>query len=376
MASWLLARLRASLVLLAFLSAISEAQRLQRLASAPLDQYAVVVARYAPALMLANGGLAIATQDQQVVFYDSTARVTRVFGRSGRGPGEFVRIYSLGSDADTVLVLDAMLRRITALSPSGGHSVHPMQSPSQAGPAVEPIAFAGATLLSLIPTPAATAGQGAQSAVVIRSGWRSSASDTIGRVDLRGARMLLRGPNDTRIVTAQPFVSGDHVAVDPKNGFVAVVRPPRTSTNPSDEIVVDVLGGGRRRSSRVPAARVPLTDRQVTAWLDSSAARYASRLGGEAAARRTLREQLIVPATQPEVVGALVGSDGAVWLRGSSVDGRLHRWWVRRSDGVSEFRIDLPANCTPLAVTSTGFWAVEETPDGEQLLVRYRILAR
>ncbi len=58
-------------------------------------------------------------QDMRVRLYDSTGTLVAAVGRSGEGPGEFQHLGSVFWAADTLVVWDAQLDRVTYLRPDG-----------------------------------------------------------------------------------------------------------------------------------------------------------------------------------------------------------------------------------------------------------------
>jgi hypothetical protein len=57
-------------------------------------------------------------EDGQVRFFRPDGSLLGIFGRSGEGPGEFRWPVRLAASADTVLVIDGTLPRITRVSPA------------------------------------------------------------------------------------------------------------------------------------------------------------------------------------------------------------------------------------------------------------------
>ncbi|MGH7463000.1 MAG: hypothetical protein ACREMA_18495, partial [Longimicrobiales bacterium] len=64
-----------------------------------------------------GGVVATQPQDHRVVFFSPDGELLASFGRSGSGPGEFRRIFTLGLLGDSIWVWDAQLSRATLIGP-------------------------------------------------------------------------------------------------------------------------------------------------------------------------------------------------------------------------------------------------------------------
>jgi hypothetical protein len=111
-------------------------------------------------IVVANGGTS------EIRWFDSTGSFVRSAGRHGEGPGEFNRIVALlHGRADTIVVWDGELQRISVYSPSGTHA-RTVRRSSTESPWAAPIGMFsdGSLILDGRPNPSRTARLG-------RMGW-------------------------------------------------------------------------------------------------------------------------------------------------------------------------------------------------------------
>lgn len=71
-------------------------------------------------VVLPGGGLVIGERSSNTLrFYDSDGSLTNVVGRSGEGPGEFIRLHSMGRYGDRLFVFDSSQRRLSEFTLGG-----------------------------------------------------------------------------------------------------------------------------------------------------------------------------------------------------------------------------------------------------------------
>jgi hypothetical protein len=71
-------------------------------------------------VVLPGGGLVIGERSSNTLrFYDSDGSLTDVVGRSGEGPGEFIRLHSMGRYGDRLFVFDSSQRRLSEFTLGG-----------------------------------------------------------------------------------------------------------------------------------------------------------------------------------------------------------------------------------------------------------------
>lgn len=85
-------------------------------------------------------------------------------------------------------------------------------------------------------------------------------------------------------------------------------------------------------------------------------------------------DSLFLPSYLPSVTGALIGSQGAIWLRRPSTAPDSVLWTVLTSEGAVVRTVVAPAKLTLLAVADSVAWGVEPDPPQGTILARYRLV--
>ncbi len=261
----------------------------------------------------------------EVVFLGPALEVEAVVGRRGKGPGEFSRIESVWTSADTAIVFDSGNQRISWLLPNG---------------VVRELSTAGAG-----PRMVLAAGDGGY--------W-------LGRRDqqpfaegtYRPSWILIDPTNGEDLPIRFP---GDEYALTSRDGRLLVSSVPfgrRTSFSASGRHVAVAVGGEPgvgiwRIPDNRPAIvfRPPFEDRAVTdqdvdEWIDQLARDVPK--GSDLYNRIAAAQKSRLTYEHHARFDAVVLQDSAsVWLRRPSLDPRLERWWFFDLFGKESFRIDL-----------------------------------
>ncbi len=347
--------------------------QVQRRASvAHLDDIVIRASPFAPAAWWGDSGIAVATDDQRVLLIGHDGQPRGSFGRKGRGPGEFEQLTGVGVVGDTVFAFDARTRRLTARLPDATVRVQSVSWPKNVDEPIEPLGLAAQSIVYSVRY-SADPKTASEVTLIIRAAIDGSIIDTIGPMYIAGTSARVPFPGGS-LTFAQPFANVDQLAIDSRSGWVALVHTTQSRFNRhASRLEVVARSGGRSSAYQVPSPLVLLTDPVVRRWLDESASRWASRFGGAAAARQALAAQLIRPQNHPSVRRALVGPDGALWLLQSQVEAPNARWSVLNLQGQVIATVNLPPESHVLVVAASGAWVLEESDDGEQLLVRYHI---
>jgi hypothetical protein len=321
-----------------------------------------------------RGGLVLASSDGQLVFFDSVGRELRRLGRRGSGPGEFRAITSIVARGDSVRVLDPQTRRITSFVGISSTTTS-IVAPSGRVLPFNPVALAFGGVLFAQSGPPNHPAIAAAGRLVVQADADGRLRDTLGALDVRDEllRVSLAGGRSEWQV-AQPFVATDHFAVAPDGGTVALVRRVGASSHARDaEHTIEVWSSRGRRVLRVPAARIPLTDADVEAWLSEYAPIVSKLTGSDAAARRALAAALYRPSHHPSVRRVLLNADGTIWLLQSPRGAPHDRWTIVSTEGRVKGTIALPPGSRPLAVVGVHVWVRDEDDEGEPMLSRYRV---
>lgn len=351
------------------------AQALSRTTVVPLNDVVVRAYPFSPATWWEDSGIALVADDQSILVVGGDGRVRDRFGRKGRGPGEFEQVVGLSVSGDTILALDARTRRLTSRLPNGAVQVQAVQWPLGAQDPIEPLALSARTIVFNVRY-SSDPKISSEVVLIVRARIDGSIIDTVGPMYVAGTSGRVSFPGGS-LTFSQPFVGADQLAIDSRSGWVALVHQPQTRFNGhGSNTRVIVRSSARSGEFQLTGRPVPLADGTVRAWLDENAVRWASRLGGVSPARQALAAQLVRPRNHPSVRRALVGHDGAVWLLRSPIDAPNAQWSIVDSRGNAVGTALLSPESHLLVVSASGAWALEESEDGEQILVRYSTASR
>ncbi len=307
---------------------------------------------------------------------DGQLKRVGAFGRRGQGPGELsvmaasLHALRLGRQGDSIWVYDEGLRRISLFGPDR-RLMRTLPIPLPDGKSV-----ASYTVLGLLP--------GSRILVAARSPTDSrsfalrviNADGTVDR-ELESFRPDSSAVLRTRGFVAVPFRSRFRRAVSPDGSLIATIGFAASARDRGQlHVLVRTSDGVVRHDSRFAVAAPPVT----RAMVDSAVGTLppgpgSSRVEGstEADVRRH------VPSTADPFTHGVVGDDGTLWLRRTSIDwtaGKPIAWaWVA-PDGTWRGELPLAARETIVAVAGSDIWTVTIDLDGAAVVRRLRVRSR
>ena len=303
--------------------------------------------RVTSAARLADGRIAVANAGTyQVRVFGPGGEHVATLGRRGSGPGEFQVPFWVGARADSLLVWDAALERLTVFDGRGGLA-RTAQFPSTGGAFPSLVgAFGDGSLLMA---------SGVDHAAAARASGAWRGRTLLLRMSAAGRLLdtLTTLPSDERY----SYASGDGM------GVVAEDLPlgRRTVMAVSQGHVVFGTGEGYRiravdtaRSTRVLLAKA-YTPRAVSRLDIQEYWRRLVTLGGRADPARAEAERRRVPypRTLPPYEDLLVASDRAVWIKDAQPPQGWDdpdTWRVYSAAGEPRATIVLPARLRPQAI--------------------------
>jgi len=334
---------------------------------------------------LRDGRVAVANAaSSQVRFYAADGTFESAVGRAGEGPGEFRILGGLWlGRADSVLVSDVQLQRLTAFDESGavGRSFAlGGRSGVQIGQTGVRFALAQAWLSDgsvvgieqefRINRP--TEGSYRDTLAVLRFGAAGEVLDTLGRfpgIEMHQITLSFAGRS---LPTPSPVPLGRNTMVGNRGDHVFV------ATNDSWEIREIGPDGATVRLIRVAESPVQLTDADV----EAGRAQQLEQLEGIPQLRSVppeLKEQMMksvqeveYPKTLPFVAGILSGPDRTLWVREMVRPGdHPGRLAVFDADGVLLARVAIPARFQVFQVGEGELLGVWRDPDGVERVRAY-----
>lgn len=329
------------------------------------------------ATRLRDGALVIADgYDLAVRIFEPDGSERSRFGRSGRGPGEFVTIGWVGRcGGENLLVWDFALARLTELHPERGYLrswTHPLarSSRQRACASDGTLAFSGPLNRTDESRPAAVGT--ASNGLAYRIWIDSLDVHVYGRAgDLRWTwpRAYLTEsisgtfPDGSGGATSRPlgaqarlaFAGSTLVLVDPAAG-VARMRGP----------------DGRERSHVLPRQAGPVSAADYSAHLELQLRQVPVSAWERF---RSLAHAVAPPAQYPPAVDALGDARGLVWLTLPSTRGSGTELLAIDSAGVLVARLRLPSAGKVLEIGDDYVLVRQESADGEQSLLVYGLRA-
>lgn len=342
--------------------------RLSREIVIPGDGQGYSMTRVAGVVELRDGGVALLLPvERQLLLFGPKGDLRRTVGRSGSGPGEFDAPRVLGAKRDSLWVWDAAQSRISLFAPDGAFK------------RTIPVVSAGAGILldngqvAIVPLPRYPVTGDASQLIVVRTYTdRGVLRDSVlNRRVRREVLRYIRG--NGAVVGMQPFDDGELLVPAGDGTGIAVITRAVRPTPPHTYKVEFIAPSGRTSYSRTvtyeprPLTRAHLQGaiRPLLAGPDSSDPTLPGRV----------ERALYKPAHLPPVTAAIVGQDGALWLRREATADSAVIWDVHDKRGVSRHSLSLPATCTLLAATASRAWCVQPDDDGVPQVIGYRIIA-
>jgi len=329
-------------------------------------------------------------REGQFRVYDSRGRRIGIFGRTGRGPGEFDQaVTEFGWHGDTIWVHDPNQRRITFMSPSLQLlRTQPWSEFPKNAPPSDPRAGPLYVRFNRLYRDGSQLGQLPFGPPDPESGFRTDlrfvildASGTItshvAKIPPATGRVYL--PQMRGLGADVPFAARPAIAVsaDGERIGVAVAQAPSGSRG---SYVVTVV---RRTGDTVLSRTYAYTPERIPAKAKSDALdqmdrrlrRFATE--GPDAGRMPVDQIMakvrpLVPDTYQPLRDIQFGADDTVWLQLNDTNPRpRYRMLDGRGSVVGD--VVLPERSMLGAATRTQLWIIEMTQDGVPSLVRYRI---
>lgn len=327
--------------------------------------------RVTAAARLPDGRIAVANAGtHQVKLFGADGKHLASIGGRGSGPGEFQVPTWVGAHADSILVWDAALERLTVLD-AAGRAAPTAQFPSAGGafPSVIGAFGDGSLLLASGTEPAAAARE--------RGAWRGSTM--LVRVSPGGAVLdtLATLPSDERY----SYSSGGSATVEDlpfgRRTVMAVA---------GDRVVFGTGEEYRIRSVDTAATaqelfRAAWTPRRVS---PADVEEYWSRMvtlggGDDSADTEARRSRVPYPETLPPYEDLLLDSRGAIWIKDAQPPQSWDDpdvWRVYSSSGVLTATIELPARTRPQAIGDDWILALALDASHRELVQVYRYTRR
>jgi len=324
-------------------------------------------------------GRTVVTQrvDNELWLFDSDGVFRQRFGGRGEGPGEFRSLSYATVIADSVWVVDPILRRATGLPLDGGSArTEPLPSLAVAPGARHRFRLANGSYLAYAELALRPDGPLVQENPLLLLAADGTRLDTMAV--LPDMPLLGRFQIDGRSVSTPlriPAPTGRWAAAPDGERFVTV-QPGPPSEAPRTMLVRMFAASGQelwRRLLPYPeAARLSEAERAA------ATAGLADRLAQRGVDRRTaerLAAELEVPAIGPPAQWVWVGTDGRVWLQldGGGTHIPASTWLVLDPDGRPEASVAVPARVYPWAAGPGVVWAAVYDEFDSPTLVRYRI---
>ena len=303
--------------------------------------------RVTSAARLRDGRIAVANAGtQQVKLFGADGRHQASLGRRGGGPGEFQVPMWVGSHADSILVWDAALERLTVFD-AGGKLARTTAFPTLGGsfPSVVGTFADGSLLLA--------SGTDQEAAARQEGAWRGKTRlvrispagrviDTLATVPSQERYSYRSGDGMGQVVEDLPFGRRTVMAVT-DDGVVL-------GTGEEYRLRLVDTAGRERELVRAPWTPRPISSRDVEEYWSRMVTVGPRSNPGEAEAQRT---RIPYPKTLPPYETLLVDAQGALWLGDAEPPQGWDdpdTWRIFSPDGVPLGTIELPARVRVQAV--------------------------
>lgn len=303
--------------------------------------------RVTSAARLPDGRIAVANAGtQQVKLFGADGRHLASLGRRGGGPGEFQVPMWVGSYADSILVWDAALERLTVFDASGKLArTTPIPTLGGSFPSVVGT-FADGTLLL-------ASGTDQDAAAQQEGAWRGSTRlvritpagqviDTLATVPSQERYSYRSGDGMGQVVEDLPFGRRTVMAVTSAGVVLGTGEEYRLR-------LIDTAGTERDlvRAQWTPR---PVSSKDIDEYWSRMVTVGPRSNPEEAEAQRT---RIPYPKTLPPYEGVLVDAEGAVWIKDAQPPEGWDdpdTWRIYSADGAPLGTIELPARVRPRAI--------------------------
>lgn len=282
-------------------------------------------------IVIANGGTS------ELRFFDAAGRFLFSRGGDGEGPGEFRSMWRIWRLADSLLLFDGGLQRVSAYDTSGDlvRSFRLRTTPDVPMPFPQDLFSDGTLLVRRSPLDAELGiGLIRDTALYLRYTLDGQSQDTVGRFG--GSESYVGKQGELTFSTSAPF--GREATV--------LASGTRLYYGASDryEIEIRTSDGRLERMIRRPIPNPPVTDEEVEAF-DASQRERLPRLSSR---WRGLYETMSLPATKPAYGRLLVDAAGNLWVseyveRRSGLSPDASTWTVFDPQGRMLGNVEIPA---------------------------------
>lgn len=335
-----------------------------------------------PVLVVDRKGIVYArvARDGVVRVFDSTGSYQGAIGRSGRGPGEFVRAAAHGFLGDTLWIRNWPLPFISMFR--GGQHVQTWQSRIDVGSGLA--LPAGVTALLdggrsvFVPDDVPSGATGRIRLPVLLGNRDLSVADTVAYVN-RPESMFVPGVGTFRLA---PVPLPPLIAVAGDGSGIVVADWTRETPGRIDLSRVNARGQTVWRhtlSLATPTLPRRVRDSLVARGVEMArapveAARRAGRISAVVSVKELVEAGLYLPDRLPPIAGLFVGLDGRIWLKRMSLTGPS-TWLAIGPAGAIEYEITLPEGATLHQATGDLLWATQLSDDHVPFVVWLRVVA-
>jgi hypothetical protein len=303
--------------------------------------------RVTSAARLPDGRIAVANAGtQQVKLFGADGRHLASLGRRGGGPGEFQVPMWVGSHADSILVWDAALERLTVFD-AGGKLARTTPFPALGGSFPSVVGtFADGSLLLASGTnhDAAARQEGAWrgKTQLVRISLAGRVIDTLATVPSQERYSYRSGDGMGQVVEDLPFGRRTVMAVT-HDGVVL-------GTGEEYRLRLVDTAGRERDLVRAPWTPRPVSSGDIEEYW-SRMVTVGPRSNPEAAEAQ--RTRIPYPTTLPPYEALLVDAQGALWIKDAQAPEGWDDpdvWRIYSAQGVQLAMIGLPARARPRAI--------------------------
>jgi hypothetical protein len=319
--------------------------------------------------------------DQEIRIYDEVARLVRVIGGKGGGPGEFTALEYLGILGDTLYAINLFPPRLTLFSLSGDHlSTNPIALAAVSDD------YVAAPPYLLFPDGTGLASPGFEAErvlanerirrIYLRVDREGNVIDTVFSHPAARSTIVLALRGGRALATSQPFQDWPLVAFTSDGRRMAVVDRD-ASQNRQDgasfRVTVMTTAGGvlYAREYGYEPVHLPaqVVDSAVAVRVRFVAHEFSTALDAE----KAVREAMYIPAYYPPVTDLDYANNGNLWIKREHLGERLQRWEVHDPNGRRCATIELPSTLDIKLIQGDAIWAVELDQYDVPYVVRYRI---
>lgn len=319
-------------------------------------------------LPLTHGSVAIADdRNGEVAVFTADGTYSHNIGGRGRGPGEFVRLRSIGLHGDTVWAIDGAEPR-ASLFRTDGSFISSIRNDH--GAWITHLLRNGALGLTAAPLGSKTMFRDEVLPLLLLT--RAGATlDTLGLVPSRNRNLILGPrPDGGYTIGTQRFTDAGLTAVSPGGELIYVVdRSVAVEARSAAIQVTAIEPTGDTAWSRFYSYRPKRTPRGV---IDSLQATLVPSLKAKGHSDREIREAVFIPGFLPPVTDVFVGTDSALWLRREEADARAE-YWIIASDGTHIGSLHTAAGVRLRGANSSKVWGVHLDEYDVPSITQYRL---